>query len=129
MKIRSAYGLLLSVALVLPATGQISVSIGIAPPPIPYEPPPPPPPAPTMVWVTGFWVPQGHHYRWVAGHYDQPPYPGAYWSHPNYDRYSDGWRYDEGHWDREDHEHGHGHAYGHDRDGDEGHEHGHGHDR
>jgi hypothetical protein len=121
---KSVCGLFLTLALVLPSSGQVSLSIGIAPPPIRYEPPPPPPPAPEMVWVAGFWAPQGHHYRWVAGRYQQPPYPGAYWSHPHYDRYSDGWHYDEGHWDHEDHEHGHGH----DRDGDGGHEHGHGHD-
>jgi hypothetical protein len=39
---------------------------------------------------------------------------GAYWSHPHYDHYREGWRYDEGHWDHEDHGHEHWEAHGHD---------------
>jgi WXXGXW repeat (2 copies) len=123
-------------ALAMPASGQVSVVIGIAPPPIRYEPPPPPPPTPGMVWVLGFWAPQGPRYRWVSGHYEHPPFPGAYWSHPHYDRDREGWRYNEGRW--EDRNHGRGHAYGHYKDGDDhrdrGHERerdhdgGHGHD-
>ena len=58
--------------LAIPALSQISVYIGIAPPPIRYE-VPPPPPEPSFVWAGGFWVPQGEHYRWVAGHYVRPP--------------------------------------------------------
>ncbi len=69
-------GLLLGMALTASAPAQVSVYVGITPPPIPYEPPPPPPPAVGMVWVGGFWAPQGHHYRWVAGRYEPPPYPG-----------------------------------------------------
>jgi hypothetical protein len=111
-------GLLVSVSLTLPASAQVSLYIGIAPPPIVVEPPPPPPPVVGMVWVSGGWVPQGHHYRWVAGRYERPPYPGAYWSHPHYDHYREGWRYDEGHWDHEDHGHerwrGHDNGHGHD---------------
>ncbi len=123
MKIYWAIGLLLGASLTVSAPAQISFAIGInPPPPIRLEPPPPPPPVVGMVWVDGFWAPQGNHYRWVAGHYDHPPYPGAYWSHPHYDHYSNGWHYEEGHWDREDH--GHGHAYGHTGDK-HGHERGH----
>ena len=120
-----ACGLFLVAALAVPASGQVSVVIGIAPPPIRYEPPPPPPPEPDFVWVAGFWAPEGPRYRWVAGHYDRPPFPGAYWAHPHYDRYPDGWRYNEGHWDHEDHDHGHGHghAYGHYKDGADHHGH------
>ena len=125
MKHRLICGLFIAAALTSPAPSQISVVIGIAPPPIRYEPPPPPPPAPEMVWVGGFWAPHGHEYRWVGGHYEHPPFAGAYWSHGHYDHYSDGWRFDEGHWDREDHDHGQGHAYGHDKDRDDHHEHGH----
>jgi hypothetical protein len=117
-------GLLVFLSLTLPASAQVSLYIGIAPPPIVVEPPPPPPPVVGMVWVSGSWVPQGHHYRWVAGRYEQPPYPGAYWSHPRYDHYREGWQYDEGHWDHEDHGHEHW-AHGHDRDDDHGHGHGH----
>ena len=45
----------------------------------------------------------GGRYVWVAGRWDRPPYAGAYWSHPHYDHYPDGWHYHEGHWDRDDH--------------------------
>ena len=133
MKMNWVCGLFVTMALTVPASAQISIFIGVPPPPIRYEPPPPPPP-PSLVWVPGFWMPQGHHYRWVVGHYDRPPYPGAHWVHSHYDRYPQGWQFHEGYWDHEDHEdhdHGHGHAYGHfkdkDDDGDQGHDHGHGH--
>jgi hypothetical protein len=106
-----------------PAWSQVSVYIGIAPPPIRIE-TPPPPPEPTFVWVTGFWAPQGHHYRWVSGHYMRPPYEGASWMVPRYEHGSQGWHYREGYWGRP--EHGQGHAYGHDHEwkGDHGPDHG-----
>jgi len=60
----------------------------------------------------------GHHYRWVAGRWDHPPYEGASWNHPHYDHYQQGWQLHEGHWDHEnrdsheghqgDHHEGHG---------------------
>ncbi len=106
-------GLFLAAALTAPVQAQISVYIGAPPPPLRYE-VPPPLPGPGFVWVEGFWAVQGRHYRWVPGHYDQPPYPGAYWSHPHYDHYPEGWRFHEGHWDREDHDN-HDHGHGHDR--------------
>jgi hypothetical protein len=118
MKNAGIVGLLLGMALTVSAPAQVSVYVGITPPPLPYEPPPPPPPVVGMVWVGGFWAPQGHHYRWVAGRYERPPYAGASWSHPHYDHYREGWKYDEGHWGHEDHDHGydhdHGHGHGHD---------------
>lgn len=123
-------GLFVAMALTVPASAQISIFIGAPPPAMRYE-PPPPPPTPSLVWIEGFWVPQGHHYRWVRGRYDRPPYPGAHWCHAHYDRYPQGWQFHEGYWQREDHDHGHGHAYGHskdkDDDGDQGRDHGHGH--
>lgn len=108
-----------------PAWSQVSVYIGIAPPPIRIE-TPPPPPEPSFVWVTGFWAPQGHHYRWVPGHYMRPPYEGASWIVPRYEQGPQGWRYQEGYWVHP--EHGHGHAYGHDHAWKEDHDHGHGDD-
>lgn len=111
-----------------PAWAQISVVIGIAPPPVRIE-APPPPPAPEMIWVGGFWAPQGPRYHWVPGHYEHPPYAGAYWAAPRYVREDEGWRYHKGYWVQ----HGRGHAYGHYKhdhdDDDHGHGHGHGHDR
>jgi hypothetical protein len=50
---------------------------------------------------------------------------GAYWTHPHYDHYREGWQWHEGHWDRENHDNGHwrdhDHGQGH-RDHDD-HEH------
>jgi hypothetical protein len=112
----------LAAALVTPAWSQVSVYIGIAPPPIRIE-APPPPPAPSFVWVPGFWAPQGHHYRWIAGHYMDPPYAEASWIVPHYEHGPQGWRYREGYWGRP--EHGHGHAYGHDHAWKDDHDHGH----
>lgn len=126
---------LLAAGLTTPAWSQISIYLGIAPPPVRFE-PPPPPPAPVFVWIQGFWAPEGGRYRWIAGHYERPPYPGAFWYGPRYDQGPRGWGYRRGYWGRRQEvreEHEHGHAYGHykDRDNDDhdhGHEHGHGHD-
>jgi hypothetical protein len=106
MKDGCLVALFLGMALTVSAPAQVSVYIGVAPPP----------PVLGMIWVGGFWTPQGHHYRWVPGRYEQPPYPGASWSHPHYDHYREGWRYDEGYWGHEDHDHGHGHGHGHGHD-------------
>jgi hypothetical protein len=125
---------LVAAMLATPAWSQISVYIGIAPPPIRVE-VPPPPPEPSFVWVTGFWAPQGSHYRWVGGHYMRPPYESAAWNPPHYEQGPRGWHYREGYWGQG---HGHGHAYGHRdgegdhdrghaRKGDDDHDHGHGH--
>jgi hypothetical protein len=117
---------LVAAMLATPAWSQISVYIGIAPPPIRVE-VPPPPPEPSFIWVTGFWAPQGNHYRWVAGHYMRPPYESAAWYPPHYEQGPRGWHYREGYWG-----HGHGYAYGH-RDGegdrDRGHGNAYGHDK
>jgi hypothetical protein len=48
---------------------------------------------------------------WAPGVWRRPPYAGAYWEHPHYDHYSQGWAYHEGHWDHEDH--GDHHDWGH----------------
>lgn len=86
----------------VPAFSQFSITIGRTPPPLRYERRPPPPGA-GFVWIDGYWGIQGNRYVWVPGRWDRPPYAGAYWSHPHYDHYQDGWHYHEGHWDREDH--------------------------
>lgn len=117
---------LAAMAVPFVAHGQISVLINVPPPPIRYE-VRPRPPAPEFVWTDGYWMPVGRRYRWVAGRWERPPFPGAYWTHPHYDHFARGWDYHGGHWDHEDHEehwnHGRGHAYGHDRDEDHGHGH------
>lgn len=121
-------------AVTMPAWSQVSIYLGIAPPPVLME-APPPPPAPAMMWIAGFWAPDGPRYRWIAGHYEQPPYPGAVWFGPRYERGDRGWGYHRGYWGRAMRgEHiPPGHAYGHykqdwDDDG-PGHGHGHGHGR
>jgi len=88
------------------AFSQVSIGITIGPPP-----PPrvvrvlPPSPGPEFTWVEGYWYPVGHHYKWHAGYWTRPPYPGARWVAPQHD----GERFFEGHWDgergRREHDH------------------------
>ena len=85
-----------------PAFSQVGIIIGRTPPPVRYE-RRPPAPGPGYFWIDGYWGVRGGRYYWVPGRWDRPPYAGAYWSHPHYDRYEDGWHYHEGHWDRDDH--------------------------
>jgi hypothetical protein len=108
MKLNWICGVLFAIALTIPASAQISVYIGSAPPPLRYE-QRGPIPGPGYVWVEGYWAPDGRHYRWVAGRWERPPYEGAYWSHPHYDHYREGWRLHEGHWDHENHDGDRGH--------------------
>ena len=110
----SAMALSMSV-IAAPVWGQIQVYIGAPPPPIRYE-VRPPMPGDGFVWVDGYWGVVDNHYRWVAGRWDRPPYPGAYWSHPHYDHYDRGWAMHEGHWDHEDHGHHDDHDHDHDHD-------------
>jgi len=97
---------LLTAAIASPSSAQISVYIGTPPPAVVYEEPGPPPEA-EFVWVEGYWRPVGHHYKWVRGHWERPPFAGAYWTHPHYDHYQEGWEWHEGHWDHEDHDNDH----------------------
>jgi hypothetical protein len=95
--------------------GQVSLGIQIGPPP-----PPrvmriqPPRPGPDYIWVDGYWYPVGRHYRWHAGYWSRPVYPGARWIGPRYE----GNRYLNGYWegDRGRREHEHRWDREHDRD-------------
>ncbi len=91
-----------------PAFSQIHVYIGTPPPPIRYE-VRPPMPGDGYAWVDGYWGTVGNRYEWVPGRWNRPPYAGAYWNHPHYDHYEQGWQMHEGHWDHEDHRDDHGH--------------------
>jgi hypothetical protein len=102
MKIKWLYGGILASAIAIPAFGQISVTIGTPPPPIRYE-VRPAMPGEGYVWVDGYWGVNSGRYVWVPGVWRRPPYAGAYWSHPHYDHYQNGWQMHEGHWDHEDH--------------------------
>jgi len=88
-----------------PAFSQIGIGIqiGRTPPPLRYE-RRPAAPGEGFVWVDGYWTVAHGRYVWVPGVWQRPPYAGAYWSHPHWDHYPDGWHYHEGHWDHEDHD-------------------------
>jgi hypothetical protein len=110
MRLNWILGLLLGVVLNIPASAQISVYVGSAPPRVRYE-RRGPLPGPGYIWVGGYWAPNGHHYRWVAGGWQRPPYEGARWSNPHYVHQRQGWQLQEGHWDRDDRSRGQGHAH------------------
>ena len=94
------------------AFAQVSVDVHIGqPPPQPRAYRVPPPPGPDFVWVEGYWYPQGHRYVWHDGYWTRPPYAGAYWVAPYYERgqyYAGRWEGQRGNvfhdhrWDRED---------------------------
>lgn len=102
MKMKWVLGVVTTAALALPAVAQVGIYIGRTPPPLRYEARPPMPGA-GYAWVDGYWNWGSNRYVWVPGRWDRPPYQGAYWSHPHYDRYDNGWRMEQGHWDHEDH--------------------------
>jgi len=78
------------------AFGQVSIGIRIGPPP-----PPrivrvrPVAPDPGFFWVDGYWYPVRNHYRWHAGYWTRPPFPGARWILPRHD----GRMFFEGYWE------------------------------
>lgn len=111
----------LAAAFALPAVGQVGVYIGAPPPPIRYE-VRPAMPEPGYYWVDGYWGVRGNRYVWVPGHYERAPYEGAYWIHPHYDHYNNGWAYREGYWTHERHEERHDWDEDRDRDHDRDHD-------
>ena len=113
MKLKWVCGLLFAIALSIPASSQISIYIGTPPPPIRYE-RHVAAPGPGFFWIEGFWTPRGRTYHWVPGHWERAPFEGAYWVHPHYDHYREGWQFHEGHWDHEDHDNGHWRHHDHD---------------
>ena len=108
MKTKWIASLILASALTAPAFA--GVYIGVAPPPLRYE-VRPPMPGPGYAWVYGYWFWSGGRYEWRHGVWQRPPYAGAYWAHPHYDHYRQGWAYHEGYWGHEDH--GDHHDWGH----------------
>jgi hypothetical protein len=76
-----------------PSRAQVSFGIRIGQPP----PPPrwyrvPPQPGPDYEWVEGYWYPESGRWIWHNGYWTRPPYEGAFWAAPYYDRgeYFDG---------------------------------------
>ena len=96
---------LLAAAIAVPAFGQVSVYIGTPPPALRYE-----RRGPIRVRVLFGWKDMGALWAPLSlgyGPMERPPYEGAYWNHPHYDHYREGWQLHEGHWDHEDHDNGH----------------------
>jgi hypothetical protein len=115
---RMMFGAALAAAMSVPASAQVAFGVQIGrtpPPPLRYE-ARPRMPGPGYVWTEGYWRWDRGRYVWAPGVWQRPPYAGAYWTHPHYDHYADGWHYHEGHWDREDHDDHH--DWGHDNDRD-----------
>jgi len=87
--------LLLVPAAATPAQAQVRFGISIGtPPPAPRYYRVSPRPGQGYEWVEGYWYPRGGHYVWRNGYWVRPPYAGAYWARPYYDR----GRYYSGHW-------------------------------
>lgn len=105
----SAAAAVLAFGLAAPsAQAQVGfgITIGEPPPPIRYE-RRGYAPGPGYVWQSGYWVPDPDgdgHYRWQPGVWVRPPYAGAYYVHPHYDHYEDGYHMQPGYWSRERHE-------------------------
>ncbi len=90
-----------TLAIAPAAHAQVSfgIAIGHEPPPLRYE-ARPPIPGPGYVWTDGYYEPFNGQYRWHGGYWQRPPYEGAYYVHPHWDHYPDGWHQHEGYWAR-----------------------------
>ncbi len=105
LALTAAAGLLTSAFATPEAQSQVNfgVRIGTPPPPLRYE-NRPPAPGPGYAWVDGYYEPSNGRYHWHAGYWNQAPYAGAYYVHPHWDHYPDGWHQHEGYWAHEDHD-------------------------
>jgi hypothetical protein len=101
------------------ALAQVSIGVGIR-----IGPPPPPrvvrvvpaTPGPGYMWVDGYWYAAGNRWRWHAGYWTLPPYPGARWVPARHDGamfYAGFWDGDRG---RFEHDHRWDRDRGRDRD-------------
>ncbi len=111
--------LLLAGSTMFAADFSIGINIGAPPPPriVRVR---PVAPGPDYLWIDGYWYPDGGHYRWHAGYWTLPPYPGAHWIGPRHD----GRQYFAGYWDGPRGQFGHDHKWdhGHERDRDRFHD-------
>lgn len=106
------------------------ITIGTPPPPLRYE-ARGYAPGPGYVWQEGYWAPDPDgdgRYRWVRGGWVRPPYEGAYYVHPHYDHYDDGYHMQPGYWSHENHEERQYYRHGDDDHHDHGHHNGEHHD-
>ncbi len=67
-------------------------------PPAPKQETPSAQPSPENVWISGYWGVSGNERTWVAGHWENPPRPGAVWVAPRWERRGDGYAFIEGSW-------------------------------
>jgi hypothetical protein len=100
----------LNLALIAPATAQVSISAGIV-----LTAPPPPrvevhvaPPMPGYVWIDGYWNWEGGRHIWVPGRWAAPR-TGYRWEPHSWVREGQGWRLHAGHWRRDHEPHHQGH--------------------
>jgi hypothetical protein len=105
--------LLLAPASVAHAQISVGIRIGAPPPPRAYR--VPRQLSPEMVWIEGYWYPQGNHYRWHDGYWTRPPYEGAYWVEPYHVR----GEYFVGHWEGRQGDVAHDHRWDRDKQRDE----------
>ena len=107
------------VAPAAPSGAQVSFGIRIGQPP-----PPPrsyrvgPQPGPDYEWVEGYWYPENGRWIWHNGYWTRPPYEGAYWAAPYYDR----GEYFDGRWEGQRGPVNHNHQWDRSRQRDSGHE-------
>lgn len=77
------------------AQAQITFGIHVGEPPAPRVYRVPPQPGPDYQWIEGYQYLQGGQYRWHDGYWSRPPFAGAYWVAPYYNR----GEYFAGHWE------------------------------
>lgn len=55
-------------------------------------------PGPEFVWINGYWGLSGGVHVWVPGIWVRPPYRGAVWIVPHWERHYGRYYFYEGHW-------------------------------
>lgn len=91
---------------------SIGINIGTPPPPPRLMYVHPPSPGPGYTWIDGYWGADGPRYVWYEGYWSQPPYAGAFWVTPRYEK----GKWYKGYWDGKP-----GRAMGHQRGRGKGH--------
>lgn len=55
-------------------------------------------PGPGYAWAGGYYDLRGSSWIWVRGHWARPPYRGAVWVTPCWERYGRSYRFRRGYW-------------------------------
>jgi WXXGXW repeat (2 copies) len=76
--------------------GHYGAGYVFAPPPAPLPRAYYAAPYPGYSWIDGYWYPSGARYAWRPGYWERPPFRGAHWYAPRYNR----GRYYRGYWGR-----------------------------